>query len=102
MKNSFSFIITFTILLIVSVNIYPQNPGDLNSDRHDQSESPVTILVESFGFLESGRQPDNRFNGGFTYLFTKNVQADISGGLGLSTYPPDYFIGGGLSIRFPR
>jgi hypothetical protein len=43
---------------------------------------------------------DHRLNGGFWYLFTKDLQLDLSGGFGLSAVSPDYYFGIGLSNRF--
>ena len=40
------------------------------------------------------------FNGGFTYLFSNDVQFDIRAGLGLNDAAEDYFVGTGLSVRF--
>ena len=43
---------------------------------------------------------DHRMNGGFWYLFNKDLQLDISCGIGLSAASPDYYVGLGLSNRF--
>lgn len=43
---------------------------------------------------------DHRVNGGFWYLFTKDVQVDASVGFGLSAASPDYYFAFGLSNRF--
>jgi hypothetical protein len=61
-----------------------------------------SMFVESYGFLPQGDSPDHRLDGGFTYLIAKNVQADISAGIGINEKSPDYFIGGGISFRLPR
>jgi hypothetical protein len=65
-------------------------------------EQKLSMFVESYGFLPQGESPDHRLDGGFTFLFAKNVQADISGGIGITERSPDFFIGGGISIRLPR
>ncbi len=62
----------------------------------------LSMYAESYGFLTQDQTPDHRLDGGFTYLFSKNIQADISGGIGISDRSPDYFIGAGLSFRLPR
>lgn len=41
-------------------------------------------------------------DGGFTYLLTDNLQIDILAGAGLSERADDWFIGSGVSYRFPR
>ncbi|MDA1014855.1 MAG: transporter [Planctomycetota bacterium] len=46
-------------------------------------------------------QTEHYFNGGFTYLLSDDVQFDIRAGVGLNDAAADYFIGTGLSIRFP-
>jgi len=61
-------------------------------------------FVEFFGFIPvSG--PDatiHSFDAGFTYLSSKTVQLDISGGVGLNRSADDWFVGAGFSIRLPR
>lgn len=60
--------------------------------------------TEWFALLPSGAdtaQTEHYFNGGFTYLFSDNMQFDIRAGVGLSDAADDYFVGTGLSIRFP-
>jgi hypothetical protein len=56
--------------------------------------------LELYGFSPQNQQSDHRFDGGFTYLINKNVMMDISGGLGISSNPPNYFISLGFSYRF--
>ena len=62
----------------------------------------LTGFIELYGFLPEKSSPDHRFDGGFTYLVMKNLQADVSGGLGISEESPDYFLGLGLSWRLPK
>ncbi len=60
--------------------------------------------TEWFAFFPSGAvsaKPEHYFNGGFTYLLTDNIQYDVRAGMGLNGAADDYFIGTGLSIRFP-
>lgn len=45
---------------------------------------------------------DHRFDAGFTYLLNHNFQFDVSGGLGLTTNAPDYFVSTGISFRFKK
>jgi hypothetical protein len=62
----------------------------------------LSMFLETYGFFTKGETPDHRFDGGFTYLVTPNVQADVSAGIGLNSISPDYFFGGGVSFRLPR
>lgn len=45
--------------------------------------------------------PSNSFDGGFTYLLRDDLQVDASAGVGLSDDADDWFVGLGLSLRFP-
>jgi hypothetical protein len=47
-----------------------------------------------------GEKPEHYFDGGFTYLFSDDIQWDIRGGVGLNAAADDYFVGTGLSLRF--
>ncbi len=59
-------------------------------------------FVELYGFMPQKFSPDHRFDAGLTYLILKNVQVDASFGFGISERSPDYFVGGGVSVRLPR
>jgi hypothetical protein len=64
----------------------------------------VGAYTEWFGLMPSGAataKPEHFFNGGFTYLLCDNMQFDIRAGVGLNDAAADYFLGTGLSIRFP-
>ncbi len=45
-------------------------------------------------------RPEHYFNGGFTYLFNKDVQWDIRAGVGLNEAADNFFVGTGLSVRY--
>lgn len=45
-------------------------------------------------------QPEQYFNGGYSYYFTNNVMWDIRAGLGIGEAADDYFVGSGISFRF--
>ena len=45
-------------------------------------------------------RPQNYFNGGFTYLFSKDIQWDIRAGVGLNEAADNFFAGSGLSVRY--
>jgi hypothetical protein len=46
-----------------------------------------------------GQKPQHYFDGGFTFLFSDDLQWDIRGGIGLNDDADDYFVGTGLSLR---
>jgi hypothetical protein len=64
----------------------------------------VGAYAEWYGLMPNGAataRPEHYFNGGFTYLLCDNMQFDIRAGVGLNDVADDYFVGTGLSIRFP-
>jgi hypothetical protein len=62
----------------------------------------LSAFVEIYGYLPEKFSPDHRIDGGLAYLLLKNIQADLSGGIGLSDKSPDYFISFGFSLRLPK
>lgn len=62
----------------------------------------LAVFAELYGYLPQKTSPDHRFDAGLTYLVLKNVQLDASFGFGLSKKSPDFFIGGGVSVRLPK
>lgn len=60
--------------------------------------------TEWFALIPSGADnvhTQHYFNGGLTYLINQNVQFDIRAGIGLNAAADNYFLGTGLSVRFP-
>jgi hypothetical protein len=60
--------------------------------------------AETFALLpHSGlaAKPEYYVDGGLTYKFTKDIQADVRAGYGLNAAASDLFAGVGLSIRWP-
>ncbi len=58
--------------------------------------------TEWFALIPDGANsalPEHFFNGGFTYLFSDDIQFDIRAGVGLNDSAADYFMGLGFSIR---
>jgi hypothetical protein len=64
----------------------------------------VGAFVEGFGFLGmGGDRPDRHsVDGGLTLLLSDTIQLDASAGLGLNAAAEDWFLGAGVSARFPR
>jgi hypothetical protein len=61
-------------------------------------------FLEVFGDVPASAPgtPANYFDGGLTYLLRDNLQFDVSAGVGLSHAAEDWFVGAGISVRFPR
>ena len=55
--------------------------------------------IELYGFFIQKSTADHRIDGGLTYLLKNNIMVDLSGGLGISKYAPEYYIAAGFSIR---
>jgi hypothetical protein len=60
-------------------------------------------FVELFGEIPASAPggPAHSVDGGMTYLVRDNLQLDLAGGIGLSDDADDWFIGIGVSARFP-
>ena len=60
-------------------------------------------FVEFYGdaALSDSKTPANAFDAGLTYLLLDNFQLDASGGVGLSDAADDWYVGAGVSYRFP-
>jgi hypothetical protein len=64
----------------------------------------VAIYVELFGSIPASASgtPSHSFDTGFVWLVRPRLQLDIEAGVGLSGAAADWFVGAGLSVRFPR
>ncbi len=62
------------------------------------------VFFEVFGDVPASApgDPAHSFDAGLTYLVRDNVQLDLAAGFGLSDEADDFFVGAGISIRFPR
>jgi hypothetical protein len=58
--------------------------------------------IEVFGDWNKTTDDTHSVDAGLTWMARDNVQFDVSGGIGLTDTAPDYFIGAGFSVRFPR
>jgi hypothetical protein len=64
-----------------------------------QLSEKAGIFIESYGFFPEGERADHRLDGGLTFKLRPMLQADVSGGIGLSSKSPAYFLSTGLSCR---
>ncbi|MBL7767206.1 MAG: transporter [Chitinophagaceae bacterium] len=55
--------------------------------------------IELYGFVPQQTAAMHQYDMGMTYLVTRDIQLDVSGGFGLNAAAPDYFIGCGISFR---
>ena len=61
------------------------------------------VFVEAFGYIPfSSTQAANYLDAGFTFLTSKNIQLDLSGGYGLNSDFTEYFLSTGISFRLPK
>jgi hypothetical protein len=63
----------------------------------------LRAYTEWFAFFPHSAEtakPQHYIDGGFTFLFSNDIQWDIRAGVGLNDAADDHFIGTGLSIRF--
>ncbi len=56
--------------------------------------------MEIYGFAPQYQINDHRADGGFTYLISKDIMVDISGGFGFTKQSPNSFFALGFSYRF--
>lgn len=55
--------------------------------------------LEIFGTMPENSRASHNIDGGFTLLVNNNMMLDISGGTGLSSHTPGYYISAGFSFR---
>lgn len=60
----------------------------------------LAVFIESYGYAKEKYVPDNRVDCGLTFQFYPNFQIDCAGGIGLNEASPNYFVCGGLSLKF--
>ncbi len=60
------------------------------------------LFGESYGFYSDNERAQNLLDAGITYKLFKNLQFDLSAGLGVSDPAPDSFVSAGVSFRLPR
>lgn len=60
----------------------------------------TAFFVEVYGSLFTSYSPIHKFNGGFTYLASNQIQLDVSEGNAISGVESFWFVSSGISIRF--
>lgn len=56
-------------------------------------------FVELFGFVKKDKISENVIDAGFAYYVSQNIKVGLSGGLGLNSESPNYFVAAGFSFR---
>jgi Putative MetA-pathway of phenol degradation len=92
--------------LSVSVNfggsraIYPKVIGYIYTTSVEYSfTNKLDGFIEVYGNAASSFSPDNKYDGGLTYLLNDNLQLDASGGRKFSGNDSYWFVGTGVSFR---
>ncbi len=62
----------------------------------------LQVYAEVYSQFSSEETPDYRTDAGLLYKVTRNLQFDISGGLGITKIAPNSFIEVGVSFRLPH
>lgn len=88
-----------------------------NLGAHWENDSPETIyryamsfdvslsdrvgaFAEFYGDLPEASNSNHLFNSGFTFLVNNDLQFDLAAGTALTEGAPDFYVGGGVSLRW--
>lgn len=63
--------------------------------------SDLSGFVELYGTFAPLSTPLHALDAGFSCVISPDFQIDLFGGIGLTENAPDYFMSGGISLRFP-
>lgn len=89
----------------------------VNLGAHWENDSPETIyryawsfdlslsdrvgaFAEFYGDLPEASRNDHLFNSGFVFLINNNLQLDVAAGTALTAGAPDFYVGGGVAVRW--
>jgi hypothetical protein len=72
--------------------MYSFNPIFKASER-------IHLFVEEYAFLRNGTSAEHYLDGGVSYFVNKNLEVDLSAGVGLSEISSSYFMEAGFSYR---
>jgi len=64
------------------------------------STEKLGAFVEAYGDFSKYSIPENKVNGGITYLVFQNFQVDVAAGVGLNESAADNYFGLGLIYLF--
>ncbi|CAL2089212.1 Transporter [Tenacibaculum sp. 190524A02b] len=64
--------------------------------------SKIGWFLEVYGDLPESSMASHKWDTGFLYLFSDNLQFDISGGTGITNNTQDLYLSAGLSFRLPQ
>lgn len=97
---------TLTEIVSLSYNLGIEWDGETPNSTYIYSfttgfklSEKIGAYTEIYGFATQNQNPDHRCDGGFTYLISNNVIADISGGFGLTENAPKHYLSFGFSFR---
>ncbi len=62
----------------------------------------LTLFAEFFGEKTKESRPKNQVDGGLQFMVLPNLQIDAIAGAGISSAAPEFFLGGGISLRLPQ
>jgi hypothetical protein len=107
LKFLFSNEITDKIDLGYNIGISWDNEEKTNSEFYTMSLgvnpfNKFSFFIESYGFFAKSVSPDFRIDYGIAYTILRNLQVDVSSGIGLTKISPDYFVDFGFSFRLPK
>ncbi len=116
LRLSLSHTVSERLALGYNFGVAWESEPDEAGERHTLSAALYTLalgiglaerwgaFVELFGEIPASAAagPAHSLDAGITFLVLTNLQLDLSGGVGLSSAAPDWFVAAGLSVRFPR
>ncbi len=60
----------------------------------------VGAFAEFYGDLPEASSTNHLFNSGLTFLVNNDLQLDLAAGTALTEGAPDFYVGGGVSVRW--
>jgi hypothetical protein len=108
-----SFLLAMRNGLSSSLNLYynigaywdgatPSGTGQYGLSLGASLSNSLSAFGELYGNLKTGAAPLHAADAGVALVVAPNFQLDLSGGAGITSNAPDYFISAGISLRLPR